>query len=192
MYGKDELLSVRKSLITTQTKYRVPPSTWHSITQLGLGIFKPTRRGTRAGKNTTKCRGIKYNNHIPTWTTNRSWEEYTVPPNKSVNLKNLTRIRCEPKYHKVNASIPSEKFSQTILRFCKYNRTNFSQSLTMFCLLRLRYNCASTSFWGKTSGVHVPTSIADAAFVGVCALTFSAILTNNVKKLQDFMSCQPG
>ena len=51
-YSRQELLLIGKCLLSAQTTYRVPSSTWININNLGIGTTrsKPTRRGRKVGK----------------------------------------------------------------------------------------------------------------------------------------------
>ena len=60
-YGRNELLLLGKSLLSSQTTHRVPPDAWHNINELGLGTARsrPTRRGKRGGHKRKNTRHMK-------------------------------------------------------------------------------------------------------------------------------------
>ena len=51
VYGREELLLLGRSVLCSETTYRVPTSAWLNIKYLGVATAKDTKRGTRGGKN---------------------------------------------------------------------------------------------------------------------------------------------
>ena len=50
VYGREELLLLGRSVLCSETTYRVPTSAWLNIKHLGVATANDTKRGTRGGK----------------------------------------------------------------------------------------------------------------------------------------------